>query len=163
MQRTNLFIFLRLFLLPLFWLLRGGGIDAPAEGSKFFPALLLQVLIEHPRFLAEHLPAVADFTWNFAVGEIGIFFCNLQLKNCGIRVWQMLFTIFIYIITILHWLSIYTSMKHSLLQISFKIVCTSLFRHPVWCLNKNVYASLLIQTIRLLNPTLLCLVLLSLL
>jgi hypothetical protein len=38
-----------------------------------------------------------------------------------------------YTITIIHWLSIYTSMKHSLLLLETFSACTQLFRQPVWC------------------------------
>ncbi len=38
----------------------------------------------------------------------------------------------LYMIMILQWLSIYTSMNHSLLQISNKVLALQLFRHPVW-------------------------------
>jgi hypothetical protein len=36
-----------------------------------------------------------------------------------------------YMITMLHWLSIYTTMKHSILQILKKRACISPFRLPV--------------------------------
>jgi hypothetical protein len=63
-----------------------------------------------------------------------------------------------YMIMILHRLSIYTFMKYSLLQTSNKRTCTSLFRHPVLRWNKSICASLLIKTLSIHNPSLLCLV-----
>ncbi len=64
-----------------------------------------------------------------------------------------------YTITILHQLLIYTSKKHSLLSTWTFGACASLFRHPVWLLNKSIYASLLIKMLSFANPSLACLVL----
>ncbi len=63
-----------------------------------------------------------------------------------------------YTITIIHRLSIYTSMKHSPLLLKTFSACGPLFRHPVWRQNKSVYASLLIETLSIINPNLACLV-----
>ena len=65
-----------------------------------------------------------------------------------------------YMITIIHWLSIYTSMKHSLFLLKTLWACAKLFRHPVWHYNKSIYASLLIKMLSIINPSLACLVLL---
>ncbi len=67
---------------------------------------------------------------------------------------------FNYTITITNWLSIYTSMKHSMPLTKTISPCASLFRHPVWCYNKSICASLLIKTMSISNPSLACLVLL---
>ncbi len=61
---------------------------------------------------------------------------------------------------ILHQLSIFTSVNHSLFQTSNKALALKLFRHPVRCQNKHIFASLLIQTLSIANPSLACLLLL---
>jgi hypothetical protein len=61
---------------------------------------------------------------------------------------------------IIHPLSIYTSMKHSLLLLKTFSACALLFRYPVWQKNKSVYASLLIKTLSIINPSYASLVLL---
>ncbi len=61
-----------------------------------------------------------------------------------------------YTITTLHQLLIYTSKKHSRLSTWTFGACASLFRHPVWLLNKRIYASLLIKMLSITNPSLAC-------
>ncbi len=67
-----------------------------------------------------------------------------------------------YTIMIIQSLSIYTSMKHSLLLLKTFSACAQLFRHPVWHWNKSIYTSLLIKRLSIINPSLACLGLLLL-
>ncbi len=66
-------------------------------------------------------------------------------------------------ITINHRLSIYTSRKHSLLSLKLLPLALNSLDILSDITNKSIYASLLIKTLSIPNPSLTCLVLLLLL